>query len=192
MKSMLEELSVQGWSQCADFLDNSEVERLRTVWAKTKESAHPATVYKARVPDAHIRGDSILWLDEAGLTAEDPLLVKMQQLMSLASDTLFLSLREMESHFACYPPGAGYQAHFDQARGSSARILSLVIYLNPNWEPDHGGELVLWEDEDRSSVKARIQPTAGRLAMFRSDSIFHEVTEAKAPRLSIAMWFRRG
>lgn len=195
MKSMLDKIARDGWSMASDFLTESEVLRLRDIWQNHAHKAKPGALAKARRLDPKTRGDSILWLEEGGFSANDPFLVRMHQLQSLANRELFLNLHNFEAHFASYPVGAGYEAHFDQAqvRGQreGTRVLSAVIYLNSNWQPQDGGELVLWNGPDKNQILQLIPPRAGTLVLFRSDLIFHEVRAAQAPRLSIAGWFRR-
>ena len=39
--------------------------------------------------------------------------------------------------------GGSFPLHFDNPSPPSARQLSVILYLNPGWEPHHGGRLVL-------------------------------------------------
>ena len=102
---------------------------------------------------------------------------------------LFLGLFSFESHFAHYAPGAFYQRHFDAFRGASNRVLSVVVYLNPDWQTNDGGELVLYlNDEDIQGT--RIAPEMGTVVIFLSEEFPHEVLPARRDRHSIAGWFR--
>ena len=64
-----------------------------------------------------------------------------------------------------------------------------MLFLNPNWQPEHGGELVLYQDDERTE-RARIAPVDGRLVLFLSEEIPHEVRPTSAPRRSVAGWYR--
>jgi SM-20-related protein len=195
MMSMLDQLTDQAWALLPEFLDKGETQRLIELWQTHHAQARPATisVQKSHVPE--IRGDLILWLPQAFMPVEDPFLLQLQQLRRQLSEGLYLNLHDFEAHFAFYPPGAGYDAHFDQPRVrgelKGRRLLSMVVYLNPDWQPGDGGELILWADSGMSKVLQSIAPVAGQAVLFRSDQIFHQVRAAKAPRLSIAIWFRR-
>ena len=135
-----------------------------------------------------IRGDHIAWLDAGGSSACDSYLKHMEALRQTLNRELFLGLEEYESHFALYAPGAFYRAHLDRFRDDDKRTVSVVLYLNDDWRPEHGGALRLRPDGG-SSVD--IAPEAGRMAMFLSGEMLHEVLPTARQRLSIAGWLRR-
>ncbi|MAM70330.1 MAG: 2OG-Fe(II) oxygenase [Gammaproteobacteria bacterium] len=134
-----------------------------------------------------VRRDEICWINgnsDCGAAWLD----WCQQLQAYLNRKLFLGLFSFESHFAHYAPGAFYKTHYDSFRGESNRRLSLVLYLNPGWLPDDGGELLIYLDEDRNSV--RVTPGFGTLVTFLSEQFPHEVLPAKRDRYSIAGWYR--
>jgi SM-20-related protein len=98
-----------------------------------------------------------------------------------------LGLFEMELQYARYPPGAGYARHVDQPLGTTLRKVSMVLYLNVDWEPHHGGLLRLHETDN---LFLDIEPIAGRLVCFLTQGREHEVLPAQRDRLSISGWFR--
>ncbi|MFW5816629.1 MAG: 2OG-Fe(II) oxygenase [Wenzhouxiangella sp.] len=102
---------------------------------------------------------------------------------------LFLGLFEFEAHYAHYPAGAFYRRHVDSFQGAANRVVSLVAYLNADWRDDDGGELVLYEAAGRTRL-ATLAPRAGRVVLFMSEELPHEVLPARRERLSIAGWFR--
>ena len=69
---------------------------------------------------------------------------------------------------AVYPGnGAAYGRHLDSTGGrrGNGRVLTLVLYLNPFWQPAHGGCLRLLEElADESGPE--IEPLHGRLVGF--------------------------
>ena len=134
-----------------------------------------------------IRQDSIHWLDRSE-ASETGWLTAMEHLRGYANRELLLGLFEYESHFAHYPPGAGYKKHYDAFKGQSNRVLSTVYYLNKNWQPGDGGELAIYDAEDQ--LITRVQPVLNRLVIFLSEEFPHEVLPAKNHRYSIAGWFR--
>ncbi len=100
---------------------------------------------------------------------------------------LFLGLFDYEFHYARYPVGSFYRRHFDAFRGGGNRVVSSVLYLNPDWGDDHGGELVI---HGAGGEALRVAPRFGTLAVFLSEEIEHEVLPASRPRYSVTGWFR--
>ncbi len=113
----------------------------------------------------------------------------LEGLRQQLNESFFLGLQSFECHLAHYPPGARYESHIDQARSSigaeSERAISFVIYLNEAWQKDDGGELVFCQSGEL------VLPLLGRLALFRSDTIEHEVLPSRRDRWSLTGWFRR-
>ena len=134
-----------------------------------------------------IRGDHTCWLREPLYPAERALLDDLEQLRLDLNREAFLGLFELELHYACYPPGAGYARHVDQPQGTSQRKVSLVLYLNMDWEPGAGGELRVF---DTMYQFRDIEPIAGRLVCFLTPGREHAVLPARRERLSISGWFR--
>ncbi len=138
--------------------------------------------------DRDIRRDRIRWLNRES-DVQAAFLDFAQAIKVELNRRLFLGLFEFEAHFALYAPGAFYRTHHDSFRGAANRVVSLVAFLNPDWQPEYAGELVLYEDNE-TTERARIAPRAGTLALFLSEEIPHEVRPTTAPRRSIAGWFR--
>ncbi len=135
-----------------------------------------------------VRSDEICWINgdsEAG----SQWLAWTQRLQSYLNRRLFLGLFSFESHFAHYKPGDFYKRHVDAFKGQANRMLTTVTYLNPNWQLEDGGELVLYRDEtDQEGI--RVTPLFGTLAIFLSEDFPHEVLPAARDRYSIAGWYR--
>lgn len=134
------------------------------------------------------RGDSTLWLDDpaCGSAALD-LLAGFAILRVDLNRRLTLGMAEVEAQFATYPVGTGYARHLDRFRSDDARVLSLVLYLNPAWPDDAGGALRLHLARGAHDIA----PCQGTLAVFLSAEIEHEVMPATLVRLSVAAWFRQ-
>ncbi len=137
--------------------------------------------------DRSVRNDEIAWMNGA-TPAQMRWLQTMRDLQVCINRDLFLGLFSFESHFAHYAPGHFYQKHYDAFRGEANRRLSLVLYLNQNWQASSGGELVLYNE--RSHVLHKVSPRLGTLVAFLSEEFPHEVLPAKQDRFSIAGWFR--
>ncbi|MBL7850525.1 MAG: 2OG-Fe(II) oxygenase [Cyclobacteriaceae bacterium] len=132
-----------------------------------------------------VRGDFIQWIDPARATpAERIYLDRVRELLLFLNQALFLSLKDIEIHRTVYPPGTRYQRHLDQFKSDDHRKLSVICYLNTDWTPDQGGQLRLYLD----SGTLDILPEGGKLAIFRSDLIEHEVLPATRERYSLTGW----
>jgi SM-20-related protein len=140
-----------------------------------------------------IRADKIHWIEPTMETTIE-FLSWMDALRVGVNRRLFLGLFDYESHFAYYPIGAFYKKHLDAFRSKNAqqqpnRVLSTVLYLNENWLPENGGELLIYAEDDTQIVE-KISPLFGRLVIFLSEKFPHEVLPANRERKSIAGWFR--
>jgi SM-20-related protein len=135
----------------------------------------------------HIRGDFTCWLSEPLLPAERVLMRRMEELRLQLNRDAFLGLFELELHYARYPAGAAYSRHVDQPLGSTQRKLSLVLYLNPEWQSADGGVLRIHAGDERF---VDVEPIAGRMVCFLTPGREHEVLQAQCERLSISGWFR--
>ena len=135
-----------------------------------------------------IRSDKISWINGETEISSD-WLSWAGSLQSFLNQRLFLGLFSFESHFARFGVGDFYKKHQDSFKGQANRILSLVLYLNPGWLPDDGGELVLYAGENEEKLVS-VTPIFGTLVVFLSEEIPHEVLLSHRERFSIAGWFR--
>ena len=151
----------------------------------------PAGVGRAQqhVANASIRRDAISWI-ETTEGAQGQWLAFTSQLQKHLNRSLLLGLFSFESHFAHYAPGAFYKTHVDAFKGQANRVLSVVLYLNPQWGAGDGGEMVLYSETEPRTVLRTISPHAGILVVFLSEDFPHEVLPAQRDRYSIAGWYR--
>lgn len=140
-----------------------------------------------------IRGDHVMWLQTDAASVEQVVyLAKLEVLRLALNQRFFLGLFEYEGHFAIYPEGAFYKAHLDRHAGTIDRIVTTILYLNPNWQSGDGGELKLWTTAgDKSGAFILIEPRMGTLVCFMAGDFWHEVMPAKKTRMSITGWFRQ-
>jgi SM-20-related protein len=134
------------------------------------------------------RRDKILWLNEdSGVQSE--FISFAEGLKDFLNRELFIGINYFESHFALYESGDFYETHYDAFKNSINRVVTVVYYLNENWNAkSDGGELVMYDD-DNNFVK-KVLPEADTLVVFLSEKFPHEVLTAKRKRYSIAGWFR--
>lgn len=138
--------------------------------------------------NSFVRSDEICWI--TGASAAGQLWLEWaQRLQVFLNRRLFLGLFSFESHFSHYAPGDYYKRHCDAFKGEANRVLSLVVYLNHDWQPDDGGELVLYlGDEDNQGL--RVTPGFATIVVFLSEEFPHEVLKSSRDRYAIAGWFR--
>ncbi len=187
-----EGLSRQGWWTGERALDDELVEQLRAdLHALMREDRlHRAGIGRDRdfQVNRRIRSDRVFWLGR-DRPAQARFIDRMEQLRLALNRELFLGLFEFESHYAHYPPGGRYLKHFDSFRGAANRVVSAVAYLNENWQPGDGGELVIYH-EDGERILTTVAPRAGTFVLFLSEEVPHEVLPSRTDRTSIAGWFR--
>jgi SM-20-related protein len=135
-----------------------------------------------------VRGDRIQWLETGQDAACDQYLTIMDGLRQALNQGLYLGLEDFESHFALYPPGAFYLKHLDRFRDNDRRTVSVVLYLNQDWQAEQGGALRLYLVGGETFD---VLPQAGSLLVFLSAQMPHEVLPATRERLSLTGWFRR-
>ena len=188
------DLLQRGYAIAQDFLAPADVAALAAECRRLDAAARlqPAAVGRgsARRHAAAIRGDRTLWLDPLATTpAQARYWARIRPLRLALHRALLLGLDELEAHYAVYPPGARYARHRDRFRDDDARVLSSVLYLNPEWNDSDGGELRIYADTDAWFID--VMPRGGTLVLFLSADFEHEVLPATRERLSIAGWFRR-
>ena len=189
--AVAERLRCSDWAVAEGLIDADLCLRLRDEAAGHLASLRLRPAATGRADDrrfAGLRGDSTLWLDDPACgPAAAALLSALDGLRGELNRRLLLGLDSVEAHFAHYPPGAGYARHRDRFRSDDARVLSLVVYLNPDWPDDAGGALRLHLPEGPQDIAPRL----GTVVIFLSETVEHEVLPARQPRFSVAAWFRQ-
>lgn len=139
-----------------------------------------------------IRGDFILWLDENNCNeAERQFFLKLNDFTGYLNRTCFMGIAEKEFHYAVYPEGTFYKRHLDTFQNDSRRKLSIVCYLNDeDWKPEYGGELAIYFNNNGNEQVLDIYPVQGRMVIFESNVLEHEVKPVKRERLSITGWLK--
>ncbi len=139
-----------------------------------------------------IRGDKVMWIDNQELTPHQKTYWEiMEALRSAINQRCYLGLKSFEAHFAMYPPGSYYVRHLDQFQHVKYRIVTIILYLNEKWLGTDGGALRLYLADDQVHEKSvDFSPLGGRLVVFLSAEIPHEVLPTNKERISITGWFR--
>lgn len=193
---LAQRLALQGWGICERFVSVETLDALRqaaeTAWARGEFRAAGVGRGRARQLQAEVRGDQVLWLNECAAPAVRRFLARdIEALRVQLNAATLLGLFEFEGHFAVYPPGSFYRRHLDRFRDAGERTVSLVLYLNRDWQAGDGGELRLFIPENSGERVLQVMPAAGTLVCFLSAEIPHEVLPAARPRFSLSGWFRQ-
>ena len=139
-----------------------------------------------------IRSDEVLWMDSTALSPLQAIFwEKVAEVQQVLNRRCFLGLKSFEGHFARYPIGSFYKRHLDQFHAVPHRIVTLILYLNESWTEADGGQLRMYfPQEDGSERMEDVLPLGGRLVVFLSEEIPHEVLPTQKDRISITGWLR--
>ena len=195
-EKIISDLLNQQYSVVEDFFSLAEVEQLRnSLLVKYEEDNFKKAAIGNRTNEViakTIRGDFILWLNEAEAgAAEKTFFGKINHFIEYLNKTCFLGILHKEFHYALYPEGTFYKRHLDTFQNDDRRKLSLVCYLNEqDWKPEYGGELVIYKQEEGEEKAISLYPFPGRVVIFESQLLEHEVKPVKTERLSITGWLK--
>lgn len=133
-----------------------------------------------------IRSDFICWIDES--KSAKPFFTKINDFIEYLNKTCFAGIAAKEFHYAVYPKDSFYKKHLDTFQNDDKRTISIAFYLNEEWDITCGGELKLYLKDETISIL----PTFGKIALFDSKSIEHEVMPVLSDkkRFSITGWLK--
>ncbi|MEX0997108.1 MAG: 2OG-Fe(II) oxygenase [Flavobacteriaceae bacterium] len=195
-ESIISDLMEQQYSIVEGFFTAEEVVSLRaSLLEKYEEDAFKKASIGNRVNELiekSVRGDFILWLNEKEANSAEKLFFnRINDMVSYLNKTCFMGILFKEFHYALYPKGTFYKRHLDTFQNDDRRKLSMVCYLNEeNWQPEYGGELVLYLNENGKEVSKTIYPFPGRMVIFESQILEHEVKPVEQKRMSITGWLK--
>lgn len=196
-ETIISDLMTQDYSVVDHFIDPKTVSLLRnSLLAHFEEDRFKKAAIGSKTNEviaAAIRGDYILWIDEKVQTQVETLFFKrLNDLVAYLNRTCFLGILQTEFHYALYPTGTGYKRHLDSFQNDNKRKLSIAFYLNSeDWSQTDGGALALYLAGDQSEEQTiLVNPIAGRMVIFESQKIPHEVLIAHRDRLSITGWLK--
>lgn len=188
-----EEMASHEFTVVDDFLPRELYEHVLSQFDQYKENdlLEPAgigslTTYQI---NENVRTDEIVWLDRNNCSTEIANYFRFiqEELIPMLNRNLFLSIKDFEFMLAYYPPGGFYKKHLDQFKDRNNRLLSMVIYMNDNWQKGDGGELEIFTNEEPSQ-SIRVEPIGNRLVLFNSATVWHQVLPAHKGRKSITGW----
>lgn len=196
-ESIIDSLVDKKFAVADDFFSKEEVEILR----KNLINKYNADGFKKsaignnadKIVAEGIRGDFISWIDEQEMdTAEQLYFNKVNNFIEYLNKTCYLGIVEGEFHYALYPENTFYKRHLDVFQNDSRRTLSVIYYLNDeDWKPEDGGELVIYvKNLNGVEEEVVVTPYGGRMVIFNSRELEHEVKPVSRPRKSITGWFK--
>ena len=138
--------------------------------------------------NALVRRDTIYWLDKKHNNIhENAFFAKIDAFVLYLNQSCYAGITDYEFHYSLYEAGDFYKKHLDQFKDNASRQFSMISYLNPNWETQHGGELQIYQTDANQTIS----PTQGKMVFFKSDQLEHEVLVTNARRMSVTGWLKR-
>lgn len=183
----MDALSDNNYVVIDDFLDEARYQELRSFLFEKIDAFDEAGIgsLDQHVIKRNIRGDRTYWLNKE----RDE---KLSRFWNLLEETKFilnrycyLSLSGAEFHLAHYPSGGHYARHVDQFEGRNNRMISMVIYLNENWQTADGGQLEILDSNRKIHL---VDPLAKRCVLFKSAEVPHAVLKSYNDRYSVTGW----
>ena len=200
MEDLLDHISQEIYSNSYVVVDNFVDEGFRKALLKEQtDLLNQGQFTKAAVGKgdqkqvrSEIRSDEVLWMDPTALSPLQAIFwEKIEELKQVLNRRCFLGLKSFEGHFARYPIGSFYKRHLDQFHAVPHRIVTVILYLNESWTEADGGQLRMYfPQEDGSERVEDVLPLGGRLVVFLSEEIPHEVLPTQKERISITGWLR--
>ncbi|KAI8060295.1 hypothetical protein BC940DRAFT_312245 [Gongronella butleri] len=205
----MEELYAKGWTQMDYLIDLDTLKGARheaDAWlqqGKFMPASRAKTSEEDPFRDTNARDDAIVWLDPAA--NDNP--TNFQKVLDFFSGPLHADLASMirlngktEYQLAYYhPDNARYECHrdalpTDDPDDTTQRRVTAILYLNPGFCNSEGGELKIHGHRSASgledSADRLIHPLLGRVVIFLSGVVDHEVCPAKKERFALTAWMR--
>ncbi|EID76579.1 2OG-Fe(II) oxygenase [Imtechella halotolerans] len=195
-EKVINDLIEQRFSIVEGFFTESEVAALRNslMMAYEDDDFKKAAIGNRinEIVEKSVRGDFIKWLNEADCgIVEQQFFKRINDFIDYLNKTCFMGILYKEFHYALYPEGTFYKRHLDTFLNDDRRKLSIVCYLNnEDWKPENGGELVIYLPNNEGEEEVVIYPYPGRVVIFESQLLEHEVRPVKTTRLSITGWLK--
>lgn len=173
-------LAERGWFVRDGFLGAEVAKQAHAFCLQKLDEMRPAGIGQNGVRDTTVRSDLTTWLDDS------PMHPAFEQLRLALNLSAYQGLRAFQVQLACYPGGgAHYDRHRDAFPGHDIRRITAIVYLNPDWQPEHGGQLRL-----HTEPLVDVEPRLDRLVCFLSEKVDHEVMPSFAQRFAATSWFR--
>jgi SM-20-related protein len=188
--SLVDDLTVKSWSFLSQKVSPHLCHDLYNHYMANRYLFDEAQIgnFILKKKDKSIRKSQIQWVEDWQQSSATIFLNEFyKELGHHIRSTFYIPLKWHESQIALYQQGDYYKKHLDQLKLTKHRQLTTVLFLN---DCTQGGELVLYNKEDKSQVDLSILPKAGDLVIFFSAHIFHEVLPCMEDRMTLTTWLR--
>lgn len=136
--------------------------------------------------DPRLRGDVTVWNSDLPEPLA-PLNTLFELIRLLLNASAWMGLTSFAVQLAIFEGhGQHYVPHRDIFARDPARRATAIVYLNLAWVPSHGGCLRVHPP----SGQRDIEPIGGRMVLFRSELLLHEVRPSFHPRYASTAWYR--
>ena len=183
----MDELSLNNYVVIDNFLDNHKLDAIQSFFKSHLDEFSKAGIGALgdNIIRNDIRGDYTYWLERQRDVVLDEIWSLIDETIYIYNRYCFLGLSGYEFHLAHYPKGGHYDRHLDQFNNRNNRTISMIIYLNKNWQKGDGGELEIFLDDNSSIL---VEPIEARCVMFKSAVVPHAVLASNKPRFSLTGW----
>ncbi|ORE02734.1 hypothetical protein BCV72DRAFT_44773 [Rhizopus microsporus var. microsporus] len=213
----VEELYGKGWTEIEGLID---LNILRGAFEESKNLQErnlfvPPSQLKETLDDPYrdvtARGDSIIWLDPQGnvdnqASMEPP--PYLEKVLAFLQGPLFHDISRMirligqrlECQLSFYHSnGARYERHrdafpTDDPNDLYQRRVTVVVFLNPGWMSEDGGELKIYGRKDKKGMpegaERVIRPQLGRMVIMMSGAIDYEMMPSYKDHFMLTTWLR--
>eukprot|EP01134_Creolimax_fragrantissima_P007564 CFRG7564T1 len=148
--------------------------------------------------DSRARGDSVAFLhvDQEPVLQSSNLCQLIHTFKGIQKDlTTVMNLKHESAEYqlALYPgKGTHYQKHRDALPDDGSeyyqRRITIICYLNTEWQEQDGGHLRVFKPPMTGGGSIDTAPEAGRVIIFLSGAMDHEVMPSFADRLALTAW----
>ena len=146
----------------------------------------PAGMGRGAVRVQTDRGDRTIWAQDVDASLFVGLGALFEDVRTQLNEGAWLGLDRFDVQLATFEgDGARYVQHLDALAGDRRRRATAIVYLNPGWVPADGGCLRI----DPPSGRRDVEPLGGRLVIFLSDRLRHEVLPCHALRRAATAWY---
>lgn len=171
--------------QFDSFATPDEVEAWSDSIDQSRSAFSGASTGASHRRDTQVRSDHTAW--ESDLPGRFVgLRERFLEVRTELNSAAWLGLAGFAIQLAVFQPGGHYQSHRDALRGDPARRATAILYLNHRWTAADGGCLRVHS----ANGSRDIEPKGGRLVVFLSDRVLHEVLPGRVVRRAATAWFR--
>jgi len=212
-RDVIRDLMEKGYGYQDDFVDDNTV---RDVFKEIEYMEYDGKLVEVQQQKmTGYRSDKIQWLTYEALDREKQpgLVTLMKKMISIPFElnkkcSLYLQANST-FQISYYAKGAYYKRHIDGGYEdlNNGRKITAIFYANPCWSEADGGQLRVYKrklnpfqiehmkskgqevpDQTKHEVEEDIVPLGGRLVLFRSRDIPHEVLPSGGKRFAVSLW----